>query len=43
MPDSIAPVARALLRGVCADGLILLEGANLLTDARLVIARPESA
>jgi purine-binding chemotaxis protein CheW len=43
VPDSIEPVARALLRGVCADGLILLEGANLLTDSRLVIGRSESA
>lgn len=40
-PDFTAPEARALLRGVRADGLLVLDGAKLLTDTRLLLARPE--
>lgn len=42
-PDSMEPAARSILRGVRADGVIVFDGAKLMTDSRLRIARTEPA
>jgi purine-binding chemotaxis protein CheW len=43
VPDSLQAGARPLVRGVLADGLILLDGARLMLDSRLLLARTEPA
>ena len=40
-PGSVAGIARAFLRGVTADALIVLDGAILLKDQRLFIQQSE--
>jgi purine-binding chemotaxis protein CheW len=42
-PESVAGIGREYLRGVTARGLILLDGARLLADPRLVIAQDEES
>src|SRR5262249_7709990 len=37
-PESLAPDRRELLQGVTQDGVIVLDGTKLLTDARLGVA-----
>ncbi|HEY6175200.1 MAG TPA: chemotaxis protein CheW, partial [Kofleriaceae bacterium] len=37
-PESLAPERRELLQGVTQDGVIVLDGPKLLTDARLGVA-----
>ena len=42
-PGSFAGTSRSYLRGVTADGLIVLDGSAMLRDSRLIIDQSEEA